>query len=114
MPSSSEKELVRIGNALNDLGHLAAGHSLEEIRRSSGDAKLRETIQESATLLLDMVVREEKHNPRVVPRSVDAKTALAQVRDLVQSIDWDDAEGMQRLKACARQALEALGFGLPD
>jgi hypothetical protein len=107
-------EVVRIGNALNDLGHLAAGHTLEEIRRSSGDVKLRELLQESATILLDMVVREEKHNPTVVPRSADAKAALSQVRDLVHFIDWDDEGGMRRLKACARQALEALGFGVPD
>ena len=113
MSSSPENEAVRIGNALNSLGHLAAGHSLAEIRRSSGDVKLRESIQESATLLLEMVVREGRHNPKVVPRSVDAIAALSQVRDLVQSIAWDDAEGTQRLGAWARQALDALGFGLP-
>ncbi|MBN1205293.1 MAG: hypothetical protein JXB05_10245 [Myxococcaceae bacterium] len=112
--SPPPEEVVRIGDALNDLGHLAAGHPLKEMRRSSGDVKLRELIQESATILLDMVVREEKHNPKVVPRSADARAALSQLRDLVRSIDWDDAEGMQGLKACARQALEALGFGVPD
>jgi hypothetical protein len=103
-----------MGKALNDLGHLAAGHPLEEIRRASGDVRLRELMEESATILLDMVVREEKHNPRVVPRSADAKAALSQVRDLVLSIDWDDVEGMRRLRGCARQALESLGFGVPD
>src|SRR5262245_53344659 len=112
--SPPPEEVVRIGNALNDLGHLAAGHSLEEIRHSNSDAKLRGLIQESATILLDMVVREEKHNSTVVPRSADAKAALAQVRDLVHSINWDDVEGMRKLQTCARQALEALGFGLPD
>jgi hypothetical protein len=112
--SPPPEDVVRIGNALNDLGHLAAGHPLEEIRRSNGDVKLRGMIRESATTLLDMVVREEKHNPKVVPNAADAKAALARIRDAVPSIDWDDVEGMRSLKACARQALEALGFGLPD
>jgi hypothetical protein len=111
---SPPEEVVRIGNALNELGHLAAGHPLEEIRRSRGDVELRRLIEESATILLDMVLREEKHNPAVVPRSADAKAALSQVRDLVHSLNWEDAEGMRRLRDCARQALEALGFGLPD
>jgi hypothetical protein len=112
--SPPPEEVVRIGNALNDLGHLAAGHPLEEIRRFSGGVQLRGLIQESATILLDMVVREEKHNPQVVPHAVEAKAALVQVRDMVHSINWDDAEGMQRLRVYARQALEALGFGLLD
>jgi hypothetical protein len=113
MPSSFGSEAIRISSALNDLGHIATGQALEEVRRSSGDAKLRETLQESATLLFDMVVREERNNPQVVPRSAEARTALSQVRDLANSVDWDDPESMRRLKAYARQALEALGFGLP-
>jgi hypothetical protein len=114
MSSPPEEEAVRIGSALNALGHLAAGHPLLEFRRSHGDARLREIIYESATILLDLVVREEKHNPEVVPRSVDAKAAFSQVRDLVQSIDWDDTEVLRTIKAHARQGLEALGFGVPD
>ncbi|WP_224363706.1 hypothetical protein [Hyalangium versicolor] len=114
MPSPPENDAIRIGNALSTLGHLAASHPLEEIRRSSGDAKLREIIQEAAVLLLDMVVHEEMHNPKVVPLAVEAKAALSQVRDLVQSVDWDDVERVQRLKAYACQALEALGFGVSE
>ncbi|MDY7231120.1 hypothetical protein [Hyalangium rubrum] len=114
MSSSSENEAVRIGNALNGLGHLATGQSLEEIRRSSGDARLRALVHESATLLFEMVGREERTNPKVVPRSQEAMTALSHVRDLVRSVDWDDAESTSRLRQYARQALEALGFGLPE
>jgi hypothetical protein len=111
---SPEMDAARIGNALNDLGHVATGQSLDEVRRSRGDASLREILRESATLLLDMVTREERNNPQVVPRSVDAKVALVQVRELAQSVDWNDATSVGRLAAYARQSLEALGFGLPD
>jgi hypothetical protein len=114
MFSSGEQEAIRIGNALNNLGHLAAGHPLEELRRSKGDAQLRKIALESATLLLELVIHEEKRNPEVVPRSAEVKAALSQVRDLVQSVAWDDAESMEKLRASARQALESFGFGLPE
>jgi hypothetical protein len=113
MTSLHEMDAAQIGNALNDLGHVATGQSLDEVRRSRGDAGLRETLRESATLLLGMVAREERNNPRVVPRSTDAKAALVQVRDLAQSVDWDDAQSVLRLAKYARQSLEALGFGMP-
>jgi len=113
MSSPEEKEALRIGNALNSLGHLAVGHPLEEFRRTNGTARLREVALESAAILMELVVREEQYNPEVVPRSADAKAALSQLIALAQSIDWNDAESMGRLKACARQALEAFGFGLP-
>ena len=60
------------------------------------------------------VAREEVSNPTVVPRSAEIKAALSRFRDLVRSIDWDDAECLSRLRTCARQAVESLGFGLPD
>lgn len=61
-----------------------------------------------------MVEREERYNPAVVPRAAEAKASLSKVRDWVQSINWDDSEKMKALRTCAREALEALGFGLPD
>ena len=113
-PSDAQmNETERIARALNDLGHVALGHSSEEARRALGDEKLREQFQESAALLLDMVAREQRVNPTVVPRSTEVKAALTQFRDLVQDIDWDDVENMARLKTYAQKALEALGFGLP-
>lgn len=114
MSSPGEKEALRIGNALNSLGHLAAGHPLEEFRRTHGTARLQEVALESATLLMELVVREEEYNPEVVPRSADAKAALSELIALVQSVDWDDAESMGKIKGCARRALEAFGFGVPD
>jgi hypothetical protein len=104
---ASEEQAVRIANAVNQLGHIALGHSLDEARRSTGDAKLRASFHDAATIVLDLVTREEKSNPEVVPRSAEVKAALTQFLGLVQSIDWDDAESMARLKSHARQALEA-------
>lgn len=114
MSSSSERDPVRIGNALNDLGLIATGKALQEMRGFNGDTRLREILEESATLLFDMVAREERANPTVVPRSAEIKAALSQFRDLVRSIDWEDEGSLSRLKTCARQAIESLGFGLPD
>jgi hypothetical protein len=114
MSSSSERDAVRIGNALNDLGLIATGKALQEMRGFNGDTRLREILEESASIIFDMVAREEVSNPTVVPRSAEIKAALSRFRDLVRSIDWDDAECLSRLRTCARQALESLGFGLPD
>ncbi|HZH75632.1 MAG TPA: hypothetical protein VEY88_06335 [Archangium sp.] len=104
---ATQEQAVRIANAVNELGHIALGHSLDDARRSTGDAALRESFHAAATLVLELVMREEKSNPEVVPRSGEVKAALSPFLALVQSIDWDDAEGLARLRTYARQALEA-------
>jgi hypothetical protein len=115
MSSTPEQKAARLATALNSLGHIAMGHSLEEARRSKGDAKLREEFHEDANLVFEMVVYEERVNSTVIPYPAACKAALSRFRDLVQSVDFDDAASVASLKACARQALEAfLGEPLPE
>lgn len=115
MARSAEDEAKQVATALNELGHLAVGDSLEEARRSLGDAKLEDMLQESVTVCLELVLRTEKGpNPEAFPRSADAKAALSQLRDMLPALDWNDPASVAKLKVCARQALEALGFQLPE
>ena len=111
---TSEKA-ARIAKALNGLGHIAMGQPLEEARRSVGDTKLREGFHEDATIVFDMVEREERIKSTVVSNPAECMAALSQFRDLVQSIDFDDVASMGILKVHARKALEAfLGQTLPE
>ena len=108
---TSEKA-ARIAKALNGLGHIALGQPLEEARRSEGDAKPREGFHEDATVVFDMVDREERIKSAVIPNPAECKAALSRFRDLVRSIDFDDVTSMRTLKAHALKALEAF-FGEP-
>ena len=97
------------------MGHIALGHPLEWVRGSRGDAKLREELHEAATIVFDMVDREERVKSTVVSKPAECKAALSRFRDVVQFIDFDDAASMASLKAYARQALEAfIGEPLPE
>ena len=110
----SEKA-ARIAGALNGLGHIAFGHPLEGARSSKGDAKLREEFHEDATLVLELVESEAGHKSPATRRPAECKAALSHFRDMVQSIDFDDAASVATLKAYARQALEAfIGETLPE
>jgi hypothetical protein len=110
-----EKKAARIAGALNGLGHVAMGHSLEPARSSNGDAKLREQLHEDATIVLELVEHEVTRQSPATRRPAECKAALSHYRDMVQSIDFDDAASMARLKAYARQALEAfIGEALPE
>lgn len=114
MPSHSEQDAARIAAALNGLGHIAMGQSLEAVRRSKGDARLREEFHEDATRVLDLVAHEERLKSTVIRRPAECKAALSQFQTLVQSIDFDDAASMASLKAYARQSLEAFGIPLSE
>jgi hypothetical protein len=87
--------------------------SLEEVRRSKGDTKLRDEFLEDATLVFELVAYEERLKSTAVRHPVECKAALSEFREMVQSIDFDDAASMARLKIHARQALEAFGIPLP-
>jgi hypothetical protein len=109
------EKAARIATALNGLGHIAMGQPLEETRRSVGDAKLREGFHEDATLVFDMVEREERVKSMVIPNPAECMAALSRFREMVQSIDFDDAASMSVLKTYARKALEAFfGATLPE
>ena len=111
---TSEKA-ARVATALNGLGHIAMGQPLEEARRSVGDAKLREGFHEDATIVFDMVEREERIKSTVIPHPAECRAALSRFRDMVRSIDFDDVASMSILKAHARKALEAFfGQALPE
>jgi hypothetical protein len=115
MPLSAEEEARQVANALNALGHLAQGHPLEETRRSLGDAKMREQLQEAATLCFQLVQHTGSGTqPEVFPSPDTAQAALSHLRNMLPSLDFDDARSMAQLRAHARQALEALGFQLPE
>ena len=110
----SEKA-ARLASALNGLGHIAFGHSLEWVRSSKGDAKQREQFHEDATIVLDLIESDADSDSPATRRPADCKAALSRFRDTVQSIDFDDAASMATLKAYARQALEAfIGEMLPE
>ncbi|HEX5746260.1 MAG TPA: hypothetical protein VFZ09_08445 [Archangium sp.] len=114
MDPTSQKA-ARLATALNGLGHIAMGQSLDEIRRSEGDAKLRRLFHEDATLVLDLVEREARVQSKVVPNPEECIAALSRFRDMVQSVDFDDAVSMGALKDHARKALEAfMGAPLPE
>jgi hypothetical protein len=106
-----QERAARIAGALNGLGHIAMGHPLEWARSSKGDAKLREQLHEDAIIVLDLVEHEAKRQSPAIRRPAECEAALSHFRDMVQSIDFDDAASMASLKAYARQALEA--FGIP-
>jgi isopentenyl diphosphate isomerase/L-lactate dehydrogenase-like FMN-dependent dehydrogenase len=112
MSSTPEEKAARIATALNGLGHIAMGHSLDEVRRSRGDAQLREGFHEDAVIILEMVEHEERVGSTVMARPADCKAALVRFRDMVRTIDFDDAANMARLEEHARQALEAF-LGAP-
>ncbi|QRK09135.1 hypothetical protein JQX13_02960 [Archangium violaceum] len=116
MPSTSpEEKAARIAAALNGLGHIAMGHPLEWAHRFKGDAKPREEFHEDATIVFDMVSREESVKSKVIPNPAECKAALSRFQDMVRSIDFDDAASMLSLKEYARQALEAfLGEPFPE
>lgn len=110
-----EERAARIAEALNGLGHIAFGHPLEWARSSKGDAKLRDQFHEDATIVLELVEHDAKHQSPATRRPAECKAALSRFRDLVQSVDFDDAASMASLKAHARQALEAfMGETLPE
>ncbi|MFL5354999.1 hypothetical protein [Archangium sp.] len=91
------------------------GQSLEWARSTKGDAKLREEFHEDATIVFDLVDREERVKSTVIPHPAECMAALSRFRDMVRSIDFDDAASMASLKAYARQALEAfMGQTLPE
>ncbi|OJH40965.1 hypothetical protein [Cystobacter ferrugineus] len=111
---ASEKA-ARIANALNGLGHIAFEHPLEWARSTKGDAKVREEFHEDATLVLELVESDAGRKSPATRRPAECKAALSRFRDLVQTIDFDDAASMARLKEHARQALEAfMGETLPE
>jgi len=83
------------------------GHPLESVRSSNGDAKLREQLHEDAAIVLELVEHETTRKSPATRRPAECKAALSQYRDMVKSIDFDDAASMASLKAHARQALEA-------
>ncbi|WP_257448790.1 hypothetical protein [Archangium lipolyticum] len=113
MTPSAAEQAARLANALNDLGHLALGHPMEESRRSKGDAPLRDGYLESVIDCMEMVERTLKGpQPGAFPNPTRALEALTRMRDVLPSLDWDDAAGVDRLREDARQALEALGFEL--
>ncbi|MFY0567344.1 hypothetical protein ACN28E_26440 [Archangium lansingense] len=114
MPSSSEEKAARTAAALNGLGHIAMGYSLEEVRRAKGDEKLRKEFHEDATIILDLVAHEAKRKSPAIRHPAECEAALSQFRDLVQSIDFDDVASMTDLKTYARHALEAFGVPLPE
>lgn len=113
--TSPEEKAARIAGAINGLGHIAMGQSLEWARGSSGDAKLREQLHEDATIVLDLVESEARRKAPAVRRPEECKAALSAYREMVRSVDFDDAASMAILKAHARKALEAfLGETLPE
>ncbi|HZH14433.1 MAG TPA: hypothetical protein VE057_08760 [Archangium sp.] len=114
MPSYSDQDAARIAAALNGLGHIAMGHSLEEVRRSKGDATLREEFHEDANIVLALVAHEAKRKSPAIRRPAECEAALSRFRDMVQSIDFDDAASMTNLKTYARQFLETFGVPLPE
>ncbi|HEX8433475.1 hypothetical protein [Archangium sp.] len=114
MPSYSEQDAARIAAALNGLGHIAMGHSLEEIRRSKGDTKLREDFHEDATVVLELVAHESKRKSPAIRCPEECEAALSRFRDMVRAIDFDDAVSMASLKTYARQVLAAFGVPLPE
>jgi hypothetical protein len=114
LDSTSEKA-ARIAEALNGLGHIAFGHPLDWARSTKGDVKVREEFHEGAILVLDLVEREAGRKSPAIRRHAECKAALSQFRDMIQTIDFDDAASMARLKEYARQALEAfIGETLPE
>ncbi|ATB41638.1 hypothetical protein CYFUS_007106 [Cystobacter fuscus] len=111
---ASEKA-ARIANALNGLGHIALGHPLEWARGTQGDAKAREAFHEDATLVLELVESDAGRKSPATRRPAECKAALSRFRDMVETIDFDDAPSMAHLKEYARQALEAfMGETLPE
>ncbi|HYO73083.1 MAG TPA: hypothetical protein VEU33_44175 [Archangium sp.] len=109
------EKAARIASALNGLGHIAYGQPLESARKSKGDAKLREGFHEDATVVLDLIESDAGNQSPATRRPAECKAALSRFRDMVQSIDFDDADSMAALKASARQALEAfIGETLPE
>lgn len=112
--SAPEEKAARLAAALNGLGHIAMGHPMDEARRSVGDAKLKEGLLEDATLVFDMVAREEKVGSAVIHQPAECKAALERFQELLRTLDFDDAMAMNQLKVHARQALEAfLGESMP-
>ncbi len=110
-----EEKAAHIAGALNGLGHIAMGQSLEWARSSNGDAKLRGQLHEEASIILELVENDAGRNSPATRRPAECKVALSRYREMVQSIDFDDAASMAGLKACARQALEAfIGEALPE
>jgi hypothetical protein len=110
-----EEKAARIAGALNGLGHIAMGQSLEWARNSSGDAKLREKLHEDATIVLDLVEKDANSKSPATRRPAECKAALSRYLGMVQSVDFDDAASMATLKDYARQALEAfIGETLPE
>ncbi|WP_309896570.1 hypothetical protein [Archangium sp.] len=110
----SEKA-ARIAAALNGLGHIAFGHPLEWVRDSKGDAKVREQFYQDATIVLDLVESDAGNQSPATRRPAECKAALSRFRDMVKSVDFDDAGSMATLKGYARQALEAfIGETLPE
>jgi hypothetical protein len=106
---------ARIFTAINRLGHIAMGQPLEEARRAMGDAKLRDTFHEDATIVFDTVEREERIKSEVFSNRVECMAALSQFKDVVQFIDFDDAASVAILKEHAQRALEGiLGQPLPE
>ncbi len=114
MPPSAKEEALQVANALNELGHIGCGQPLDEARQTLGDTKLKDMLHEAATICLELIQRTEQgSNPEAFPRSSEARTALLHMRDMLPSLDWDDAASLAMLRADARRALEALGFQLP-
>ncbi|QRN99416.1 hypothetical protein JRI60_10520 [Archangium violaceum] len=113
MTPSAAEQAARLANALNDLGHLALDHPMEDSRRSKGDAKLRDEYLESVTECMEMVNRTLRGpQPGAFPNPARALDALTRMKNVLPSVDWDDAVSLGRLREDARQALEALGFEL--
>jgi hypothetical protein len=104
-----------VAGAFNELGHIACGHSFDEVRRARGNERLKEMMEQSARLCLDFIQSvQQGPNPAPFPRPEEAKAALSQFQALLSHLDLNDAKGLDELRACARQVFEFLGIPLPE
>ena len=110
------EELARASlEALNLLSHVASVQPWEELRRVEGDEVLKQSIERAVRIWLDVLQRVRNgSNPQAVPRPADAESAFQHMLVLLPSLAMDDVQAVVRVRACARRALEALGFSLRE
>ena len=115
MSKSAAEIASEVARAFNELGHIACGHPLDEARHDQGDARLKETLGESARLCLDFIQSvEQGSNPATFPRPVEARAALSRFQDLLSTLELDDTQALGELRACAHQVFDSLGIPLPE